>query len=89
MEPTVNFVQTYHRPKNASGPSDWMIEDWMEKGRPVYIKGVCRTSRESGALVRRIAKAMDRAYRLGVKHGKQSNEVKTQKSLAFGVADPG
>ena len=76
-----NFVQTMTRPRNAPGPCDWKIEDWMDKKHRVYIKGTCRTYKETRGLVGRIAKAIHDAYRLGVKHGRHTDNTKVRVSL--------
>ncbi len=70
METRVNFVQEMSIMSDRKGPCRWNISDWMDKKRPVYVAGVCRTEREAQGLTTRVAKALDRAYRLGVKHGK-------------------
>jgi hypothetical protein len=62
-------------PKNSSGPCTWKIEDWAD-GRKLYISGTCRTFKESKGLLNRINRAMKKAYKLGVLHGKSSTHAR-------------
>jgi len=78
MKERIGFLMQATKPRNASGPCDWLlqvVED--EKGQgPVFIKGTFRTYQEARGLTSRIDKALMRAYRLGVKHGRKPLPVK-------------
>ena len=63
------FVVEMSHPKDKSGPCDWKITDYGDEKKRIIAKGVCKTFKQAKGETTRISNAIDKVYKLGMKHG--------------------